>query len=92
MVGVIGVQLVPMTMEYQAVSKAVNKAREGGTVAEVQSIFDKAASIDDIKSISGKDLDIAKDGEKIVINFAYQREIHLVGPVYLTFKYAGQSK
>ena len=92
MAGVVIAQIVPTVMEYQAVSKAVNKAREGTTVAEVRSIFDKAASIDNIKSITGKDIEVSKAGDKIVVSFAYEREIHLTGPAYLTLKYAGQSK
>jgi hypothetical protein len=58
----------------------------------VRSIFDRAASVDNIKSISGKDLEVSKEGEKIVVSFAYQREIHLFGPAYLTLKYSGRSK
>jgi hypothetical protein len=27
-----------------------------------------------------------------VVKFDYQREIHLVGPAFLTLKYTGQSK
>ena len=91
-IGVVVVQIVPTAIEYQAVLKAVNKAREGNSVAEVRSIFDKAAAVDDIKSISGKDIDVSKDGDKIVVSFAYQREIHLAGPGYLTLKYTGRSK
>jgi hypothetical protein len=91
-IGVVGAQIVPTVIEYQAVIKAVNKAREGSTVAEVRSIFDKAAAIDNIASISSKDLDVTKDGDKVVISFAYQREIHLTGPAYLTLKYTGRSR
>ncbi len=90
--GVIGAQVVPTAIEYQTVVQAVNKAREGNSVAEVRSIFDKAAAVDDIKSISGKDLEVTKEGDKIVVGFAYQREIHLAGPAYLTLKYTGRSK
>ena len=90
--GVIVAQVVPTAIEYQAVSKAANKARDGNTVAEVRSIFDRAAAVDNISSISGKDLDVTKDGDKIVVSFAYQREIHLAGPAYLTLKYTGRSK
>jgi len=92
MAGVIIAQIVPTFIEYEAIVKAANKAREGETVAEVRTIFDKAAAVDDIKSISGKDIDVSKEGDKIVVNFAYQREIHLVGPGYLTIKYSGRSK
>jgi hypothetical protein len=55
-------------------------------------IFDKQASVDDIKTISGKDVDVTKEGDKVVVSFAYEREIHLAGPAYLTLKYAGRSK
>lgn len=92
MAGVIIAQIVPTFIEYEAIVKAANKAREGETVAEVRTIFDKAATIDDIKSISGKDIDVSKEGDKIVVSFAYQREIHLAGPGYLTIKYSGRSK
>ena len=90
--GVIGAQIVPTAIEYVAISKAVNKARAGNTVAEVRSIFDHAAAVDNISSISGKDIEVTKEGDKIVVTFAYEREIHLAGPGYLTLKYAGRSK
>ena len=39
-------------------------------------------------SISGKDLEISKENDRVVIRFAYDKEIELVGPVYLLIKYA----
>lgn len=90
--GVIGVQIFPTAIEYQAVVKAVNKAGQGNSVAEARTIFDKAAAVDNITSITGKELEVTKEGEQLRVNFAYQREIHLVGPAYLTLKYAGRSK
>lgn len=90
--GVITAQVVPTAIEYQAIIKAANKASGGNTVVEVRSLFDKAAAVDDIKSISAKDIEVTKEGEKIVVSFAYQREIHLVGPAYLTLKYIGRSR
>ncbi|MCA3238621.1 MAG: DUF4845 domain-containing protein [Curvibacter sp.] len=91
--GVIAAQVVPTLIELQAVHKAAKKAAtEGGTVSDVRMIFDKAAQIDDIKSVAGKDLDISKIGEKVVVSFSYEREIHLAGPAWLTLKYEGQTK
>jgi hypothetical protein len=90
--GVVLAQVMPTLLEYKAVDKAVNKAKDGGSVAEVRNLFDKAAQIDDIKSISGKDLEVTKEGDKVVVRFAYEREIHLTGPVWLTLKYTGRSK
>lgn len=90
--GVIAAQVFPTFVEYQAVLKAVNKAKEGGSVAEVRSIFDRAASVDDIKSVSGKDLDVGKEGDKVVVSFAYNKEIHIGGPAFLLLKYSGRSR
>jgi len=92
MAGVVAAQIFPTVLELQAIQKAVNKASEGNSVVEVRTIFDKQASIDDIKSISGKDIEVTKEGDKVVVAFSYQREIHLAGPGYLTLKYAGRSK
>lgn len=90
--GVILAQVVPTYTEYLSIQKAAQKASDGTTVAEVRSIFDKAANIDYITSISAKDLDIGKEGDRVVVSFAYLREIHLVGPAFLVMKYEGSSK
>ena len=89
--GVVGAQVAPTYAEYRTVAKAVNKVKDASTPAEARSNFDKAAQIDDIKAITGKELDITKDGNKMVIAFAYSKEIHLAGPAYLVIKYAGRS-
>ncbi len=91
--GVVLAQVVPTVIELQAIHKAAKKAAaEGGTVAEVRAVFDKAAVIDDIKSVEGKDLNVTKNGDKVVVSFAYEREIHLAGPAWLTLKYEGSTK
>jgi len=90
--GVIFAQVVPTYIEFMAVQKAVQKAAAGTTVSEVRSLFDKASQIDDIKTITGKDLEIGKEGDRVVVSFAYSREIHLAGPASLLMKYEGKSK
>ncbi len=90
--GVIAAEVFPTFLEFQAVGKAVQKASAGSSVPEVRTIFDKAADIDNVKSIKGKDLEVTKEGDKVVVSFAYEREIHLAGPAYLTLKYAGRSR
>lgn len=92
MAGVIAAQAFPTFLEYQAIGKAVNKAALGSTVAEIRSLFDRQSAVDDFKSVTGKDLEVTKEGDKTVVSFAYSREIHLAGPAYLVLKYAGRSK
>jgi Tfp pilus assembly major pilin PilA len=90
--GIIAAQVFPTYLEYQMVLKAVNKSQEGNSVVEVRNIFEKATAIDNITSITAKDLEVTKEGDKVVVRFAYEREIHLAGPAWLTLKYAGRSK
>ena len=90
-VGVVGAQVIPTLIELQAIDKAVNKAKDGSTVPEVRAIFDRSQAIDDFK-LTGKDLDVQKVGDKVVVSYSYEREIHLAGPAYLTMKYKGQSR
>jgi hypothetical protein len=90
--GILGAQAFPTVVEYQAILKATQKASEGSTVPEVRLIFEKAAAIDNIQSVKPKDLDVSKNGDKVLVKFAYTREIHMFGPAYLLLKYSGQSK
>jgi hypothetical protein len=90
--GVIAAQVFPTVLEYMAIQKAVQRSTAGQSVVEVRGIFDKQTEVDAISSIRGKDLEVTKEGDKVVVGFSYQREIHLVGPAFLTLKYAGRSK
>ncbi len=89
--GVVGAQVVPTVNEYLAIQRAAKKAAaEGGTVAQVRAAFDRAQAIDDFK-LTGRDIDVTKNGDDVVVGFAYDREIHLGGPAYLLLKYKGSS-
>ena len=91
-VGVIAAQALPTVLEFQAITKAATKATEGKSVGEARAIFERASQIEDIKSITGKDLEVTKEGDKTVVSFAYNKEIHIAGPAFLLLKYAGRSK
>lgn len=90
----IAMKVIPTINEYSTIKRVVNKiATEGGSsVAEVRAAFEKQKSIEYGISISAKDLDIGKENDKIVVKFAYDKEIELMDPVYLVIKYQGQSK
>ena len=84
----IGGQSIPIFLEYQAINKAAKKAaREGTTVPEIRAIFDRAGAIDNISSVQGKDLEITKQGDKVVVGYKYSREIPLAGPAYLVYRF-----
>ncbi|MBI5925728.1 MAG: DUF4845 domain-containing protein [Aquabacterium sp.] len=88
-------KVFPAVTEYRTIQSMVNKAaREGGsTVAEIRASFDRSTQIEyGVTSISAKDLEITKEDDKVVVKFAYDREIELIPPVYLLLKFEGQSK
>jgi hypothetical protein len=90
----VGVVTFPTINEYATIKRTVEKiaAENPGTVAEARSSFDRQKSIEySISSISGKDLEITKENDRVVISFAYDKEIALFGPVYLLLKYEGRS-
>ncbi len=90
--GLLTIQVVPTLIEFQNISRVATLAAAGGTVGEVKSIFDKRAQIDNIQAIAGKDLEVTNDGDRTIVSFAYNREIHLVGPAFLLLKYQGKTK
>ena len=90
---ILGFKIVPAVTEYLAVDRAVNKIRnEGSTVPEIRAAFGRYATIDDIKSIQAKDLDITKDGDKIVISYAYAYPVQILDNVRLVIDFAGSTK
>jgi hypothetical protein len=92
---VIGMKVLPTVNEFFTIQKAVDKiAREGGsTVPEIRTAFEKQKEIEySITSIGSKDLNITKENDKIVVSYAYAKEVELFGPVSLLIKYEGRSK
>ncbi len=93
--GYLAVRVLPTLNEYLTVQRAVDRvaAESPPTVGEVRKAFDRQKDIEySISSISGKDLEITKENDRIVIRFAYEKEIPIVEPVYLLMKYKGRSK
>ena len=89
----IAMRVLPALNEYFTIKRAVNRvATEGSTVAEIRNAFEKQKDIEySITTISGKDLSITKENDKVVVSFAYDKEIELMKPVFLLIKFEGRS-
>ncbi|MDB5771846.1 MAG: hypothetical protein JWM42_2220 [Burkholderia sp.] len=86
--GVLGLKVVPTVVEYAAIKKAINNAKvAGGSPQEIKSSFDKQTTASYIDSVSGKDLEINRNGDGVDITVAYQKKIELFGPVSLVIDY-----
>jgi hypothetical protein len=88
------VRTLPTVTEYYTIQKAVDSIARAQppTVPEVRQAFDRQKDVEySITSITGKDLLITKENDKVVIAFAYDKLVPVMGPVYLLIKYEGRS-
>ena len=92
-VALIGMRVLPALNEYFTIKRAVNKiATEGTTVPEIRAAFERQKQIEySITTISAKDLIVTKENDKVVVSFAYDKEVELVKPVFLLIKFEGRS-
>jgi hypothetical protein len=91
----VAIRTLPTVNEYVTIQGAVDKiaAAPPGTVAEIRTAFDRQREIEySIQSVTGKDLEITKENDKVVIAFSYEKEVPIGGPVYILLKYQGRSK
>ncbi|WKB54582.1 DUF4845 domain-containing protein [Eleftheria terrae] len=94
-VALVAMKVFPTLTEYWAIKRAVHKvAQEGGTsVPEIRMAFEKQKAVEsNMDAVSSGDLEITKVNDKVVVRFAYDKEVVLVEPVYLLIKYSGSSE
>ena len=94
-VALLAMKVLPSLNEYFTIQRAVNKLATSGatTVAEIRNAFERQKDIEySISSIGGKDLDVSKENDRLVIRFGYDKEIELVDPVFLVIKFRGRSQ
>jgi hypothetical protein len=91
----LGMKLLPSYIEFFAIKKAVTAIaaeRRTASPGDIRKVFDQRASVDDINTVKGADLEITKEGQDIVINAAYRKEIPLFGNMGLYINFAASSK
>ena len=96
-VALFGMKVVPAVIEYQKIVQNLKAMSSGGqlngaTVSDVRKAFERRADVDSISAITAADLEISKDGNDVVISFAYAKKIPLGGPVSLYIDFKGSNK
>lgn len=94
-VAYLALRVFPTVNEYLTIQRAVEKiaSTQPPTVAEARAAFDRQKDLEySISSITGKDLLVTKENDKVVIGFAYNKEIPIYGGVFVLIKYEGRSK
>jgi hypothetical protein len=90
----LAMKLIPSYMEFASARNAIQaiaRERNTATPAEVRRAFDARAQIDDITVIKGSDLDVTKQGNDVVIGFAYRKEVPLFANVGLVLDFAANT-
>jgi hypothetical protein len=95
-VAIIGLRLIPAYIEYATISGhlrdlAKSPDARGASPQEIQSLFNRRAVVDDIRSVSGSDLDIIKDGDQLVLSASYSKKIKLLGNVSACIDFTAKS-
>lgn len=95
-VGILAAKIVPEVIEYYSILKDVKATAQdpglrGARLQDIKIAYAKRASIDNITAIAPDDLDISKDGDEIVIEFAYSKKIPLFANASLVLDFAGSS-
>jgi hypothetical protein len=93
---IIGMKLVPAYIEYFTVKKAVTAITQSGelrnaTVADVRRAFQSRADIDDITAVRAENLEVTKEGNSVVVAFAYEKRIPLFYNISVVIDFAGSS-
>jgi Tfp pilus assembly protein PilE len=93
-VAILGLKVAPAYIEYLTAKKAIvaiAQANSKATVGEVRYAFQLRSAIDNIDVIGPKDLEVTKEGNDIVISFAYPKRIALFGNISLVIDFAASS-
>lgn len=89
---ILGMKVLPSYVEFFTIQKHIKElGRSGGAPKEIQMNFDKRASIDDITSISGRDLEVTKNGDSVEISASYEKRVPLFANVSLLFEFEANS-
>jgi hypothetical protein len=92
-VAMVAMRVFPTVTEYFSIKKAIETARRESTPPAIRAAFDRAAAIDDITSINGKDLEIQPaPAGGFSVAFAYEKRIPLFGPTSLLIDYRGDTR
>jgi hypothetical protein len=91
----LAVRILPTVNEYLTIQRSVEQIARAqpATVAEARQAFDKQRDLEySISSITGKDLTVTKENDKVVIGYAYDKLVPVYGPVFVLIKYEGRSR
>jgi hypothetical protein len=97
LVATIGMKVIPDVIEYTKIVSDIKAVAQDpnlrqASASDVRKAFERRAEIDQISAITPLDLTIAREGNTLVLSFAYEKRITLFGPVSLLIDFEGSSE
>jgi len=93
-IALLGFKLIPAVLEYRSMKNAIVAIageRQSSSVADIRRAFDARQAIDDFTAVKASDLEITKQGNQVVIAFAYRKEVPLFANIGLYIDFAANS-
>ena len=92
LVSITGLKLIPAyiqdaTIKNVFVAIANDPEMQKASPRDIRMAFNNRSSIDDIKAITAEDIEIAKDGERLVLSANYDLKVPLAGNVSLYLEF-----
>jgi hypothetical protein len=92
LITIIGMKILPEVIEYAKIVANIKAVAQDSTLrqastAEVRKAYERRAVVDHTSAIAARDVEITRDGNTLVLSFAYRKEIRLFGPVGLVIDF-----
>ena len=85
-----GFRAVPAYVEYFTIKKIMeNVLRDniGGTTTQLRNAFDLKSTADYVTTVHGKDIDVSKEGSRVIMSASWTKKMSLFGNVSLVFDF-----
>ena len=95
-IAMIGFRVMPSYIEYFSVEKTLRQtltnARDNPTLDQLRKDFDLKASADYIDSVRGRDLELTREGNELVLTASWTSTLHLVGNVSILLEFEASAR
>ena len=96
MMAILGMKLMPVYAEYSSIQKALvgiasDPDFEDTTSRQIRESFIKRSQIDDIRAVTGKDIEIKKENKQRVLEISYSVIVPVVANISLFIEFNATS-
>jgi hypothetical protein len=96
LVAILGMKVIPDVIEYSKIVSNIKAVAQDPTLrqaspAEVRKAYERRAIVDHTRAINPQDIEIIRNGNTLVLSFAYRKEIPLFGPVALVIDFGAST-